>query len=196
MTEKQQKDYRLTVKVRNNNILRAAERAGFDSIPKLAEAAGVSYGWLNDLINMTVAPIGKDGHVKARVDRLCLFLGCSFDELFADEQRVALESNRCEKEVSAEQIYALMAPSGRAEIEHDDGLSAHVAETIEQLRPNEQEVIRLRFGFDGEALTLAEIGERMDVTPERIRQIETKALRKLRHPSRSKELRMFVYEER
>ncbi len=185
-------DYRLTVKIRNNNILRSAEAAGFDSIPKLAEAVGVSYGWLNNLINMTETPLGKDGQVKARVDRLCLFLGCSFDELFSDEQRVALESNRCEKEVRAEQIYALMAPTGHAEIEHDDGLSAHLAATLEHLKPKEREVIRLRYGFDDEALTFDEIGERLDLSRERIRQIEAKAMRMLRHPSRSKELLKFL----
>ena len=55
-------------------------------------------------------------------------------------------------------------------------------------------VLKLRFGLeDNKARTLEEVGERFDVTRERIRQIEAKALRKLRHPSRSKRLRDFLY---
>ncbi len=61
------------------------------------------------------------------------------------------------------------------------------------LTPREEQVLRLRFGLeDGKAHTLEEVGQAFDVTRERIRQIESKALRKLRHPSRSKMLRDFL----
>lgn len=54
------------------------------------------------------------------------------------------------------------------------------------LSAREQEVLKLRFGLDdGQSRTLKEIGQKLDVTPERIRQIEARALRKLRYPSRS-----------
>ena len=57
----------------------------------------------------------------------------------------------------------------------------------------EQKVIRLRFGLeDGKARTLEEVGQEFSVTRERIRQIEAKALRKLRHPQRSKKLKDFL----
>ena len=57
----------------------------------------------------------------------------------------------------------------------------------------EQKVLKLRFGLeDGRARTLEEVGKEFDVTRERIRQIEAKALRKLRHPSRSKKLRDYL----
>ena len=57
----------------------------------------------------------------------------------------------------------------------------------------EAKVLRLRFGlYDGRARTLEEVGKEFDVTRERIRQIEAKALRKLRHPSRSKKLKDFL----
>ena len=61
------------------------------------------------------------------------------------------------------------------------------------LTPREEKVLRLRFGIeDGRARTLEEVGKEFDVTRERIRQIEAKALRKLRHPSRSKKLKDFL----
>jgi len=64
---------------------------------------------------------------------------------------------------------------------------------LEELTEREKEVLRLRFGLeDGHPYTLEEVGRRFGVTRERIRQIEAKALRKLRHPSRSKKLRDFL----
>ena len=63
------------------------------------------------------------------------------------------------------------------------------------LTPREEKVLRLRFGLeDGKARTLEEVGKEFMVTRERIRQIEAKALRKLRHPSRAKKLRDFLIE--
>ena len=61
------------------------------------------------------------------------------------------------------------------------------------LNEREQKVLRLRFGLeDGRARTLEEVGKEFEVTRERIRQIEAKALRKLRHPSRSKKLKDYL----
>ena len=69
-------------------------------------------------------------------------------------------------------------------------LREQLEEVMKTLTPREAKVLRLRFGLDdGKARTLEEVGKEFDVTRERIRQIEAKALRKLRHPSRSKKLR-------
>lgn len=72
-------------------------------------------------------------------------------------------------------------------------LKEQIEEVLETLTPREAKVLRMRFGLmDGQAHTLEEVGKEFDVTRERIRQIEAKALRKLRHPSRSKKLRDFL----
>ncbi|MCI8400763.1 MAG: RNA polymerase sigma factor RpoD [Lachnospiraceae bacterium] len=72
-------------------------------------------------------------------------------------------------------------------------LREQLQEVLKTLSPREQQVIRLRFGLaDGQVRTLEEVGREFNVTRERIRQIEGKALRKLRHPSRSKRLKDFL----
>ena len=72
-------------------------------------------------------------------------------------------------------------------------LKEQLMEVLETLTDREQEVLRLRFGLDdGRQRTLEEVGQQFNVTRERIRQIEAKALRKLRHPNRSKKLRDYL----
>ncbi|HYF95446.1 MAG TPA: RNA polymerase sigma factor RpoD [Symbiobacteriaceae bacterium] len=72
-------------------------------------------------------------------------------------------------------------------------LQEHLAEVFKTLSPREERVLRLRFGLeDGRTRTLEEVGQAFGVTRERIRQIEAKALRKLRHPSRSKKLKDYM----
>ena len=72
-------------------------------------------------------------------------------------------------------------------------LKEQLAEVLGSLTPREEKVLRLRFGLEyGRPRTLEEVGKEFDVTRERIRQIEAKALRKLRHPSRSKKLKDFL----
>ncbi|MEO7151029.1 MAG: sigma-70 family RNA polymerase sigma factor, partial [Burkholderiaceae bacterium] len=73
------------------------------------------------------------------------------------------------------------------------GLRAVVGEILDGLTPREAKVLRMRFGIDMSSdHTLEEVGKQFDVTRERVRQIEAKAIRKLKHPSRSDRLRTYV----
>ncbi|MGI9229094.1 MAG: RNA polymerase sigma factor RpoD [Gammaproteobacteria bacterium] len=82
------------------------------------------------------------------------------------------------------------APSDSAGFE---GLRRATRDSLDNLTPREAKVLRMRFGIDmNQDHTLEEVGKQFDVTRERIRQIEAKALRKLRHPSRSEQLRTFL----
>ena len=75
----------------------------------------------------------------------------------------------------------------------DTLMREQLEEVMATLTDREQQVIRMRFGLeDGHPRTLEEVGREFHVTRERIRQIESKALRKLRHPSRSRKLRDYL----
>ena len=81
------------------------------------------------------------------------------------------------------------------EYAENEMLKEEIMQVLLSLQPREQEVLELRFGIhDGNCHTLEEVGKRFNVTRERIRQIEAKALRKLRHPSRAKKLKDFLGE--
>lgn len=131
------------------------------------------------------------------------------DEL-AKEMQMPVEKVREIMKISQEPV-SLETPIGEEEDSHlgdfipDDDIPApadaaaftllkeQLMEVLDTLTDREEKVLRLRFGLDdGRSRTLEEVGREFNVTRERIRQIEAKALRKLRHPSRSKKLRDYL----
>lgn len=131
-------------------------------------------------------------------------------EELAKELNMSVEKVREISKISQEPV-SLETPIGEEEDSHlgdfipdDDApapseaasfvlLKEQLVEVLKTLQPREAKVLKLRFGLeDGRQRTLEEVGKEFDVTRERIRQIEAKALRKLRHPSRSKRLKDFL----
>lgn len=188
-------DYRVNIKVRNNRILEAIERSGAESGGKWCAEKGLPYSAVNNLINMTASPILKAGHLTSTARNLCDALDKLPEDLWSDEQIRPLEKNFTSLEMSHEQIMTLMPPEDTTYLtnfEHaidSKKLVTVMAYATEGLTPQEQEVLKRRF-FDD--MTLEEVGHRLGVNKERVRQIEAKALRKMRHPSRSDELRAFI----
>ncbi len=131
-------------------------------------------------------------------------------EEIAEEMGISVEKVREIQKVAQEPV-SLETPIGEEEDSHlgdfipDEDvpqpveaaafslLKEQLNEVLDTLTEREQKVLKLRFGLDdGRARTLEEVGKEFDVTRERIRQIEAKALRKLRHPSRSKKLKDYL----
>ena len=131
-------------------------------------------------------------------------------EEIAEELEMPVEKVREIMRVAQESV-SLETPIGEEEDSHlgdfipdDDApapadaashtlLKETLGSVLDSLTPREEKVLRLRFGLeDGRSRTLEEVGKEFNVTRERIRQIEAKALRKLRHPSRSKKLKDFL----
>lgn len=133
-----------------------------------------------------------------------------YPEEIAEQMGMPVERVREIQKISLEPV-SLETPIGEEEDSHlgdfiqDDNvpvpaeaaaqtlLKEQLDEVLDTLTEREQKVLRLRFGMnDGRARTLEEVGREFDVTRERIRQIEAKALRKLRHPSRSRKLKDYL----
>ena len=132
------------------------------------------------------------------------------DDELAAEMQMPVEKVRETRKIAQEPV-SLETPIGEEEDSHlgdfipDDDIPApadaaafsllkeQLNEVLNTLNERERDVLRLRFGLvDGKARTLDEVGSQFNVTRERIRQIEAKALRKLRHPSRSKKLKDYL----
>lgn len=134
----------------------------------------------------------------------------AWEKVREDEKKRAIDRIREILKIAQEPV-SLETPIGEEEDSHlgdfipDEGASEpseaasykllreQLMDVLSTLTPREEQVLKLRFGIeDGRARTLEEVGKEFNVTRERIRQIEAKALRKLRHPSRSKKLKDFL----
>lgn len=198
-------DYRLEVKVKNNNILKRIEEAGYKTVGEFCRLNN-KINWnsrIGEFINLKASPLMANGDFYPQVYEMSDLLNCSPEDLFNETQlQTALETNKRTLEVNeAEMKFMLSNMKEPLLLEnqiHADRLSETIADVLKELTPREAKVIKLRFGLDGLGpQTLEEVGKVFDVSKDRIRQIESKALKKMRHPSRSKELRKWTrdYEE-
>ena len=184
-------DYRQRITVRNARLLRAIEAKGHRAGVLFAAAAGIAYSnILLPYLNLTRSPIGRDGLLRECAWSLCDYLGASPDELWSDEQLTPLARNSVQKDFSYEQVRSLCSSTGNGEMD-PQSLAAQsqaarlLLASLDELTPKEAIVIRYRFGIGAPEMTLGEVGDRLGQSKERVRQIEMKALRKLRHPSRN-----------
>lgn len=200
-----EKDIRLEIKIRNNLILRKMEEKGIETVVELwrqmkAASLSVPRGDIDGLINMTKsARLGnrnQNAWSKAALS-LSDFFNCMPEELFSEpQQHRKITKNRITAELAYTDLQRLDTEATAllpdAAYDHN-ALPKVIARVLATLTPREERVLRLRFGIgDDNDLTLEEIGEQFNVTRERIRNIEAKALRKLKHPIRSKQLRGFL----
>ena len=196
------KEYRIDIKVRNNIILTKIEHAGHKSIPKFCKEYGVTYGRLLDVINMTEPAHNKDGSWNKAVLKTANALNCSPENLFTEQQLTTqLKTNKREIQVQEAEMRFMLESTDNQKLLEDHYLDGQLEENIHSalrtLTPREQKVISMRMGL-GEykkEYTFDEVGEEFGISRERVRQIEAKALRKLRHPSRSDNLRDFLENE-
>jgi RNA polymerase sigma factor (sigma-70 family) len=197
-------EYRIKVTVRNNLILNAIENAGYKSVSEFCRAAGLPKTALTEIIAMRKPPINQSGefsdNAKALMEELCALP----TDLWTSEQlTLKLKRNTAQRDVSsegmraalgmhAEEMLELMKPDAPDEAVLKHEMVSVVEEQLESLSPRQALVLRMRYGIGCEEHTYEEIGDKFDLTKERIRQIEARALRHLKHPSRSDELRQLL----
>lgn len=185
-------DYRLEVKVKNNNILSKIEQEGYKTVAEFCNKNGKK-GWqgvVGELINLQRSPINSRGEYHPCIDWMCDALYCTMEDLFTEVQiNTALETNKSTMKVKeAELKFSLSQLKESMSLDEqisEERFPDQINKLLNTLTPREEKVISLRFGIGGqEPMTLKDVGKVFDVNPERVRQIEAKALRKLRHPSR------------
>jgi RNA polymerase sigma factor (sigma-70 family) len=142
------------------------------------------------VINLKKAPVDRKGEWIPSVLKVCEYLFVMPTDLFSQEQMTPLKTNKGTVDLGFEDISRMLDdptqdPSLR--LERQD-ITGAVGTILEELTERERKIINLRFGIDGKEHSLLEIADIFGVTRERVRQIEGKALRKLRHPTRSQPL--------
>jgi len=190
---------RLRLITHNARLIDARKERGMTA-EDMAVATSLSRGRLRDIENLRAIPTEDE------IIKIACVLKKPIDYLFAEELLSAIEAgvfSRRKVEMAAPGVISLteaqrlrLTYDGESEIIEQVSrklLSARINEVLNTISPREQKVIRLRFAFDdGRSRTTKEVGEKFNVTRERIRQIEEKALRKLRHPSRSHMLKDYL----
>lgn len=177
-------DYLLKIAVKNNRLVRRMRACGFESGSALARAANVSVKHVSDLMTLRTASRRADGEWRQRVMDIATALRCEPEDICPVQHwDRALKMREVEIEANAEDI-GVLASSLRGS-RPSDALELQAAENTVQallglLPLRERDVVERRLGFNGEEETYREIGKTMGVTTERVRQIEAKAIRRLR----------------
>ena len=151
----------------------------------------MSYSTISRYIQLRESPITAQGTVKQSAQRLCDYFGMMVEEVWSLEQLTPIECNRREVEFSYQELTRLENISDPVLSLESDQLKEVIDFTLDtKLTPREANILKLRFGFEGDPLTLEQVGDMFDINRERVRQIEAKALRKLRHPTRLNRVRV------
>jgi RNA polymerase sigma factor (sigma-70 family) len=187
-------EYRIKVTVRNNLLLTAIENAGYANVASFCRVSDIRQQSLGRLIAMKEPPLLNTGEFSSLAKKVMEELCALPTELWTSEQlTMKLTTNVARRDMDMGGMRAALgmtAENALEMLEVDDSLfdeerKSKVMEVVDTLTPRERKVLVLRFGLDGcKEHTLEEIGPMFDVGKERIRQIEAKALRKLKHPSR------------
>jgi RNA polymerase sigma factor (sigma-70 family) len=190
------KEFRLKVSVRNNLLLSAIEAQGYTSVAEFERACGLGMGRINNLVAMRDAPILQSGEFSQNAKLVMEVLGAAPTDLWTEQQlTIKLKTNSGERAIDANLVQHLLEQKSRNDYlpSPEDSLlaaetSAIVNEVLGTLKPREKDVLQQRFVNDS---TLQEVGNHHGLSKERIRAIESKALRKLRDVKRAPILKEF-----
>lgn len=190
------KEFEVTIKVRNNLLIQRREELGLSSV-RFAEAVGIRYEMYCSLESMRLDPIGARGWRPA-VLKIAEYHGVGPDELFPPSI-CAVKNPTVVRQISSEQIHtflseyqqrAALPPDVEVEIQDE---RACLDRALKKLSLRERKIIALLHGLNGEMCqTAEEVAVRFGVTSARIRQLEIRALRKIRYFPRFKELQEFI----
>jgi DNA-directed RNA polymerase sigma subunit (sigma70/sigma32) len=176
-------EYAVKVSVRNALILRRMKALGIKTQAELARLAGLRVMTVSTLVTLKKAPKNKlTGDWVDAAYALSSALQVEPEELWTERQQtMALKRNSYEVDMNEEEVQRLSTDGGVERLVLDGERTKIITKTLNSLTPREEYVVRRRF-FDED--TLEVIANDLGIQRERVRQIEGKALRKLKHPSK------------
>lgn len=197
-------EYRVDIKVRNNLFLKKIESAGYKTIGDFLRNNNMltKASELGEIINMKKSPLNREGEFRPFLLKIADLLNCSAIDLFSEVQmNTLLKTNKRSIQVHEAEMKFMLENNNDIKLLEENILleqqNNEIEKQLKTLTAREQEILDMRFGrgkYDQE-YSLRECGEKYGISGNRIRQIEEKALRKLRHPSRANQLREFIKNE-
>jgi RNA polymerase primary sigma factor len=180
-------DYKVEIRVKNARILHLMRLAGINTAVELSRLSGVRYEAIGQIINLKNSPMSKTtGTWKPEVLKLADALNCMPDDMFSTHQRTSfLANNKRSIEMSEAEVELLMDSREQVLLPDDVVLAAErkgrvVALLNEMLTPRQADIIKRRFGLDGDGeKPLDEIASTYGISGQQIRNIEKQAIRKL-----------------
>jgi len=188
-------EYRVKVSISNNLLIRAIEDAGYKNQSEFARDIGASVSNVNMLCGLRLSPMTQKGHFTDLANQIMEALGACPTDLWTEEQlTMNLKKSSSWSAMGKEELHVLMNGEQKSLLDMVAGqeLKKVMDDVRKTLTFREQQVIGMRFD---DSRTQEEIGKEMHLSKERIRQIEARALRKLRYGSRGEQLREFYSEE-
>ena len=193
-------DYRVKISVSNARIRRAMQAAGYTSVLQMCRVKNLSIGATFDLVNMKASPLNQKGEWRKCVLELADALYSLPDDLFSERQKVlVLKSSTGSKDVTEAELTRISEQhvwdnrledmqdnEGIREIAHEQTEDLLKATMDAYLTPREKMVLSARNGLLGTERSLDEVAKALDVSRERVRQIEAKAIRRLQAQASNK----------
>lgn len=187
------KELRVTLRIRNNLLVQRREELGLNQI-EFAEKAGLSLGLYGDMERLRYRPVDDKGEWKPTALTVAEFHGLSPDELWPDAVQTITEPIQTRVFDTGELRHALAASSSRLltaspeEVMEATETVERINQVVKTLAPREEWLLRQEFGLADQevAVSRASCAKKLGISDERARQIESKAFRKLQHPSRMK----------
>jgi hypothetical protein len=184
--------FRIELRVKNAPLYNAIMNR-HASVAEFCRTHQLEQNQVGALIGLKLSPLNKYNEWRTIALRVADSLGVIVDDLFPEHLRLRLEKTSAALEIDASELNRLLdSRDPLLQIENKELVDA-TAKALASLSPREAYVLKRRFGFGGaEAATFLDIGNELGVTSTRVQQLEDKALRKLRHPSRAGVLMGFL----
>ena len=183
-------DYRVKITIRNERLLAAMEGMGYKSVAEFSRNQGLNSVKVREIFSGKIPPLDREGNPKELTKEILEILNLTIEKAFTEKQLKGFKKHTFEVKIEEEKLLQIINPAKNQEIKViEQEVKSKLSEILSTLTPREEKILRMRFGIGMDTdHTLEEVGRKFFVTRDRIRQIEARALRKLKHPSRSKQL--------